>query len=133
MQKRVRYISLLDDIDTSVESTANDITPFRAIMNDMYAKDISKKIKSVKRDKQRKGQFIGGKPMYGYKMHPTEKNKIVIDEEVAPSVRRIFAMALEYELPKNCRYAQRRRCADTCNLLWMEYGQKRLIRRSVVQ
>ena len=60
----------------------------------MYAKDISKKIKSVKRDKQRKGQFIGGKPVYGYKMHPTEKNKIVIDEEVAPVVRRIFALAL---------------------------------------
>ena len=94
-EKQVRYISLLDGIDTGVESTANDITPFRAIMNDMYAKDISKKIKSVKRDKQRKGQFIGGKPMYGYKMHPTEKNKIVIDEEVAPIVRRIFGMALE--------------------------------------
>ena len=75
-EKRVRYISLLDGIDTGVESTANDITPFRAIMNDMYAKDISKKIKSVKRDKQRKGQFIGGKPMYGYKMHPTEKTKL---------------------------------------------------------
>ena len=93
-EHRVRYISLLDGIDTGVDSTANDITPFRAIMNDMYAKDISKKIKSVKRDKQRKGQFIGGKPVYGYKMHPTEKNKIVIDEAVAPIVRRIFALAL---------------------------------------
>ena len=94
-EHRVRYISLLDGIDTGVESSANDITPFRAIMNDMYAKDISKKIKSVKRDKQRKGQFIGGKPVYGYKMHPTEKNKIVIDEEAAHTVRRIFAMALD--------------------------------------
>ena len=54
-----------------------------------------KKIKSVKRDKQRKGQFIGGKPVYGYKMHPLRKNKIIIDEEVAPIVRRIFAMALD--------------------------------------
>lgn len=99
-EKHVRYISLLDGIDTGVDSSANDITPFRAILNDMYAKDISKKIKSVKRDKQRKGQFIGGKPMYGYKMHPTEKNKIVIDEEVAPIVRRIFAMALD---GKSCR------------------------------
>ena len=94
-EHRVRYMSLLDGIDTGVESSANDITPFRAIMNDMYAKDISNKIKSVKRDKQRKGQFIGGKPVYGYKMHPTEKNKIVIDEEVAPVVRRIFGMALD--------------------------------------
>lgn len=94
-EKKVRYISLLDGIDTGVESGANDITPFRAIMNDMYAKDISKKIKSVKRDKQRKGEFIGGKPAYGYKMHPTQKNKIVIDEVAAPIVRRIFWMALE--------------------------------------
>lgn len=92
-ENRVRYISLLDGIDTGVDSTANDITPFRAIMNDMYAKDISKKIKSVKRDKQRKGLFIGGKPVYGYKM-ADEKNKIVIDEVVAPIVRRIFGMAL---------------------------------------
>ena len=93
-EKRVRYISLLDGIDTGIESSANDITPFRAIMNDMYAKDISKKIKSVKHDKQRKGQFIGGKPVYGYRMHPTEKNRIVIDEEAAAVVRRIFSMAL---------------------------------------
>lgn len=39
-EHRVRYISLLDGIDTGVESSANDITPFRAIMNDMYAKGI---------------------------------------------------------------------------------------------
>ena len=57
-EHRVRYISLLDGIDTGVDSTANDITPFRAIMNDMYAKDISKKISSVKHAKQRKGLFI---------------------------------------------------------------------------
>ena len=93
-EKRVRYISLLDGIDTGVDSTANDITPFRAIMNDMYAKDISKKIKSVKRDKQRKGQFIGGKALYGYKLHPTEKNTIIIDGCAAENVRRIFNMAL---------------------------------------
>lgn len=93
-ENRVRYISLLDGIDTGVESTANDITPFRAIMNDMYAKDISKKIKSVKHDKQRKGLFIGGKPRYGYKMDPNGKNKIIIDEEAASVVRRIFDMAL---------------------------------------
>ena len=94
-EHRVRYISLLDGIDTGVDSTANDITPFRAIMNDMYAKDISKKISSVKHDKQRKGLFIGGKAVYGYKLHPTEKNRIMIDENAAPMVRRIFGMALE--------------------------------------
>lgn len=99
-ENRVRYISLLDGIDTGVDSTANDITPFRAIMNDMYAKDISNKIKSVKHDKQRKGQFIGGKAVYGYKMVPDVKNRIVIDEEVAPTVRWIFNLAL---LGLSCR------------------------------
>lgn len=99
-ENRVRYISVTDGTDTAVESSANDIMPFRAIMDDMYAKDISKKIKSVKHNKQRKGEFIGGKPVYGYKMHPTEKNKIVVDEEAAPIVRRIFAMALDGE---SCR------------------------------
>ncbi len=94
-EHQVRYISLLDGIDTGVDSTANDITPFRAIMNDMYAKDISKKIASVKHDKQRKGLFIGGKPVFGYKMHPTEKNRIVIDEEAAAIVRYIFQLAIE--------------------------------------
>lgn len=92
-ENRVRFISLLDGIDTATESTANDITPFRALLNDMYAKDISKKINSVKHDKQRKGLFIGGKPLFGYKM--AEKNKIVIDENASPLVRRIFCMALE--------------------------------------
>ena len=133
-EHRVRYISLLDGIDTGVDSTANDITPFRAIMNDMYAKDISKKIKSVKRDKQRKGQFIGGKPMYGYKMHPTEKNKIVIDEEVAPVVRRIFALsALRHELPQDCGHTQRRRRAHTRHLLRLEGRKSWSLHRPVEQ
>jgi len=94
-ENRIRYISLLDGIDTGVESSSNDITPFKAIMNDMYAKDISKKITSVKRDKQHKGLFIGSKAPYGYKKHPTQRNKIIIDKEVAPNVRRAFCLALE--------------------------------------
>ncbi len=94
-ERRVRYLSLLDGIDTGVESAANDITPFRALLNDLYAKDISRKITSVKREKQKQGLFIGGKPVYGYQMHPTEKNRLAIDPIAAPVVRRIFKMALE--------------------------------------
>jgi len=90
----VRYISLLDGVDTGIDSTANDITPFRAIMNDMYAKDISKKITSVKRDKQKRGQFIGWKPSYGYRQSPESKNVLVPDDEAAHVVRRMFSLAL---------------------------------------
>jgi len=96
----VRYISLLDGVDTGIESTNNDISPFRAIMNDLYAKDISKKITAVKRDKQTKGLFIGGKAPYGYKKHPTQKNVIVVDEPAAEVVRDIFKLAIE---GKSCR------------------------------
>ena len=93
----VRFIAVNDNFDTLTAERTQDgyIVPLKNLINEVYSKDISKKIKSVKRDKQRKGQFIGGKALYGYKMHPTEKNKIVIDEEVAPIVRRIFAMALD--------------------------------------
>lgn len=94
-EHRVRYIAVLDGVDTGRETSANDITPFRAIMNDMFAKDTSKKITAVKRAKQSRGEFIGGKPMFGYQMHPTEKNKIVIDPQAAPIVRHIFALALD--------------------------------------
>ena len=99
-EKRVRYISLLDGIDTGIDNTMNDITPFKAIMNDMYAKDISKKIKSVKHDKQRKGLFIGGKAPYGFVLSPDEKNTIVIDGEAAEIVKLIFDLALT---GKSCR------------------------------
>ena len=95
-EHRVRYISLLDQIDSGEEGAyGSDVTPFRAVVNDMYAKDISKKIKSVKRDKQQRGLFIGGKAPYGYRMSKTEKNKITVDEPAAEVVRRIFALAAE--------------------------------------
>ena len=99
-EKNVRYISLLDDVDTGIENSLNDITPFKAIMNDMYAKDISKKITSVKRDKQRKGLFIGGKAPYGYVLSKTQKNIIVVDEVAAIVVRKMFKLALD---GKSCR------------------------------
>lgn len=91
----VRYISLLDGIDTGSESYNDDITPFKGVLNDMYAKDISRKITSVKRNKQKQGLFIGGKAPYGYKKSPTNKNAIIIDEYAAEIVRHIFKLATD--------------------------------------
>ncbi|MEG0873558.1 MAG: recombinase family protein [Clostridia bacterium] len=96
----VRYISILDGVDTGIDSCANDITPFKSILNDMYAKDISSKIKSVKRNKQDLGLFIGGKAPYGYIINKEEKNKIIIDADVAPIVKHIFS---EAKSGKSCR------------------------------
>ena len=91
-EKNIRYVAITDGIDTYIDSTNNDITPFKAIMNDMYAKDISKKIRSVYKEKQKQGEYLCSIPAYGYKRHPNIKNKLVIDENVADIVRNIFDM-----------------------------------------
>ena len=91
-KNNVRYVAITDGIDTYMDSTNNDITPFKAIMNDMYAKDISKKIRSVYKEKQKQGEYICSIPAYGYKKHPSIKNKLVIDELVKSIVEKIFYM-----------------------------------------
>lgn len=91
----VRYVSILDGIDTFLDTTNNDITPFKAIINDMYAKDISKKIKGVYKEKELKGEYLGSYAPYGYKKSQTEKNKLEIDSNVAYIVKRIFELYAE--------------------------------------
>ena len=91
-KNNVRYVAITDGIDTYIDSTNNDITPFKAIMNDMYAKDISKKIRSVLKEKQKQGEYMCSIPAYGYKRHPSIKNKLIIDEQVKDVVEKIFDM-----------------------------------------
>jgi len=93
-EHNVRYISINDNIDTFLDNSNNDIAPFKAIMNDMYAKDISKKIKSSLRAKQKEGKFVGGRTPFGYAQDHEDKNHLVINEEQAVVVKRIFAMCL---------------------------------------
>ena len=94
-EHNVRYIAVTDNIDTFLDNSNNDIAPFKAIMNDMYAKDISKKIKSSLRAKQKEGKFVGGRTPFGYNQDPSNKNHLVINEEQALVVKRIFDMCLE--------------------------------------
>ena len=61
-------------------------------MNDMYAKDISKKIRSVYKEKQKQGEYLCSTTAYGYKKHPSIKNKLVVDEQVKNVVEKIFDM-----------------------------------------
>ena len=91
-KNNIRYVAITDGIDTYIDSTNNDITPFKAIMNDMYAKDISKKIRSVLKEKQKQGEYMCSIPAYGYKRHSTIKNKLIIDEQVRDIVEKIFDM-----------------------------------------
>jgi DNA invertase Pin-like site-specific DNA recombinase len=90
--KNVRFIALNDGID-SLHSN-NDIAPFKNILNDMYAKDISVKIKSSLHAKARKGEFLGPKPPYGFSRNPDNKNHLIVNHEVVPNILRMFELVI---------------------------------------
>lgn len=89
--KHIRYIAINDGIDT--QNDDNDIAPFKNILNDMYAKDLSKKVKLAKRQRAQKGFYISAQPPYGYKVDPFNRNKLIIDEDAATVVKLIFDLA----------------------------------------
>ncbi len=91
----VRYIAIDDGIDTFIDNTNNDIAPFKAIMNDMYAKDISKKIKSSLHSRMKDGLYVSGRCPFGYQKDPNNKNHLIINEEQASVVKLIFDLALK--------------------------------------
>lgn len=93
-QHNVRYIAVNDGIDTFADNTSNDMTPFKAVFNDMYAKDISKKVRTALNTKKENGIFIGSVPPYGYKKDPLNKGHLIVDEETAIIVKRIYSMFL---------------------------------------
>lgn len=94
-EHNVRYIAVTDNIDTFLDSSNNDIAPFKAIMNDMYAKDISKKIKSSLKAKMKEGKWVGGRTPFGYDQDKDNKNHLVVNAQQASVVKRIFDMCLE--------------------------------------
>ncbi|MCC8125737.1 MAG: recombinase family protein [Akkermansia sp.] len=97
----VRYIAMNDGIDTMREN--NDIAPFKNILNEMYSKDISKKVHSSYLLKAQKGQFTGCVAPFGYRKDPEDKNHLLIDGETAPIVRQIFGYALNGHGPNYIR------------------------------
>lgn len=87
----VRYIALNDAVDTSKGD--NEFMPFKNIINEWYAKDISKKIKSAYRTKALNGEFTGSYAPYGYIKSPEDKHKLIPDPETVDVVKRIFELA----------------------------------------
>jgi hypothetical protein len=88
----VRYISILDGIDTYLDSVGNEMIQIKGMMNEWYSKDISKKIKASVETKKKQGLFLVGYTPYGYKHDPLNKYKLIIDENVADNVRLIYEM-----------------------------------------
>ena len=93
-EHEVRYVSVTDGIDTFATNNGNnDIAPFKSILNDMYSKDLSKKIRTALHTMQKQGKWVGGKTALGYVKDSNNKNKLMICEPEAEIVRTIFHKA----------------------------------------
>ena len=91
----VRYIAILDNIDTIEDAGMSDIAPFKSIINDMYVKDISKKIRSSLTERRKAGNFLGVTAPYGYQKDPNNKYHLIIQPKEAEVVKRVFALYLQ--------------------------------------
>lgn len=93
-EKNIRYVSVNDGIDTFENNNGNnDIAPFKSILNDMYSKDLSKKIRTALHTMQKQGKWVGGKTAIGYMRDPEDKNHLIICDGEAEIVKTIFNMA----------------------------------------
>ena len=87
----ILFIALNDDVDTRFDE--NEMMPFKSIMNEYYARDTSKKIRSVKKTPALSGGFCGSFAPYGYVVDPENKRKLLVDPDTAPIVKRIFELS----------------------------------------
>lgn len=87
----IRFIAINDGFDTdTVEASGQLSVSLSNIINDYYAKDISRKVSSALRSKMENGDFIGAWEKYGYIKDPNNKNQLIINPETAPVVKQIF-------------------------------------------
>lgn len=89
----VRFISINDNIDTASDNSLNDLIPFKSIINDMYSKDLSKKIRSSIKSMQKRGLWTGGCIPFGYKKDLKNKHRLAINLKEAKIVKLIFNLA----------------------------------------
>ena len=101
----VRYIAVNDGVDTATGD--NEFLGIKNIINEFYAKDISKKIRSARKTLAKQGKYTAPFAPYGYKKDPENKHHLLVDENTAPVVNRMFQMAMEKEkhLPRSPRFS----------------------------
>ena len=92
-QNGVRFIAVNNGVDSANQSE-NDFTPFLNIMNEWYARDISKKRRISNKIKGNAGEPMG-QPPYGYIKDPNDPKHWIVDDEAAQVVRRVYSMTLE--------------------------------------
>ena len=90
----IRFIAITDNIDTITDNANIDIAPFKYILNDLYAKDLSKKIRSARKTMQELGLWTGGCIPLGYMQSKKNKNKLVINQKEAIIIKKIYHLYL---------------------------------------
>ena len=119
----IRFIAVNDGVDSLYEST-NDFTPFRNIMNEFYAKDCSKKGRSVVRLKAETGARIASRPCYGYMKDPADpKRHILPDPDSAWVVKHIFQLCVEGKGPTQiAKQLTREKIFSPVSFYYEKYG-----------
>ena len=87
----VRFIAINDNVDS--DNGDNEFAPFKNIINEWYARDTSRKIKSSMRIRAERGEYTNGRPPFGYRRDPERRNHLIPDENMAPAVKRMFELA----------------------------------------
>ena len=89
----VRFIAVNDGIDSIRPRDIDSLdTSFKALLYDLYSRDLSRKTRSARRFRAQKGEYLGARPLYGYVKDPERKNHLIIDPPAAEIVRHIFSM-----------------------------------------
>ena len=127
----VRYVAVNDSYDSAKED--NDIAPFKNILNEMYAKDISKKIRSVRQISAKQGKFMGSKPPFGYVKSPEDKHLLVIDPPAAEIVKRLFREFVGGESGRNIATKLNAEGVDTPAEYYFKQTGKRATRSNTLQ
>ena len=93
----IRFIAVNDQYDSEdADNSGNHvIMPLKNIINEAYAADISRKVRSQAHQAMQDGEFIGARPPYGYKKAPDNCHKLLVNEDTAPVVRQMFDWAAE--------------------------------------
>lgn len=92
----LRFIAVNDNYDTATVTSEGQLSAsLQNIVNDYYAKDISRKVTSALQAKMERGDYIGNYAPHGYRKDPENKNRLLIDPETAPVIRQIFEMRAE--------------------------------------
>ena len=117
----VRFIAVYDQVDSELNPD-DDITPFKNILNEMYAKDCSKKIKAVMKAKGNAGKHLVTHPPLGYKKDLNDKEKWVIDERGAETVREIFSLCMNGYGPTQIARILTERKVDTPVVYFHKHG-----------